>query len=285
MLEFDFRNGYLRRKYDGLKYAVKTIEEILYELSLVNKDLPLNGNSMVEAEGAMPMKRMRLDETESRIHIEEINGIKERMDIYDKEREKIIKLSRDAQKLSKQSIFSVHRNDLLQAQEKADGAKRIIVQMMDQIVTPLPSLRAGSFSGCVEEWAEGVLLLEWTKNRRILTKTELGSFVNNAEYIGALSDFTGEIGRIAVYHASQRNIEAVHEILQADLIISSYLSQFNISGAYTKKLNAVIVNYKKVEDILYELTLQRMGGKALRRDPEPTVTEDGGLTAAVNEDS
>lgn len=34
MLEFDFRNGPLRRKYDGLKYAVKAIEDIYFELSL-----------------------------------------------------------------------------------------------------------------------------------------------------------------------------------------------------------------------------------------------------------
>ena len=35
MLEFDFRNGPIRRKYDGLKYALKTIEDIVYEISLV----------------------------------------------------------------------------------------------------------------------------------------------------------------------------------------------------------------------------------------------------------
>jgi hypothetical protein len=34
MLEFDFRNGPLRRKYDGLKYCLKTIEDISFELSL-----------------------------------------------------------------------------------------------------------------------------------------------------------------------------------------------------------------------------------------------------------
>ena len=33
------------------------------------------------------------------------------------------------------------------------------------------------------------------------------------------------------------------------------------------------MNLKKVEDILYELTLQKMGGKALKRDPEPILTE------------
>ena len=102
-----------------------------------------------------------------------------------------------------------------------------------------------------------------------MLKSELGSFVTSSEYIGALSDFTGEIGRMAVVFASQRNIAAVKAILQADLIVSSYMFQFNISGSFTKKLSAVNINYKKVEDILYELNLHMMGGKALRRDPEP----------------
>jgi len=34
MMKFDFKNGQLRRKYDGVKYAVKKCENILYELSI-----------------------------------------------------------------------------------------------------------------------------------------------------------------------------------------------------------------------------------------------------------
>ena len=34
LLQFDFRNGPLRRKYDSTKYALKTLETILYELSV-----------------------------------------------------------------------------------------------------------------------------------------------------------------------------------------------------------------------------------------------------------
>ena len=34
MLEFDFRNGPVRRKYDGLKYALRNIEDVMFELSL-----------------------------------------------------------------------------------------------------------------------------------------------------------------------------------------------------------------------------------------------------------
>lgn len=127
-----------------------------------------------------------------------------------------------------------------------------------------------------------MLFLEWIRGRKILLKSELGPFISTSEYVGALSDFTGEIGRLAVVLASQRQIVSVKDILQADLIISSYLFQFNVNGNYTKKLNAVNMNFKKVEDILYELTLQKMGGKALRRDPEPPA-EEGAANSAAEE--
>lgn len=35
MLQFDLRNGALRKKYDGLKYTLKKLENVLYELSLL----------------------------------------------------------------------------------------------------------------------------------------------------------------------------------------------------------------------------------------------------------
>lgn len=117
-----------------------------------------------------------------------------------------------------------------------------------------------------------MLLLHWVEHKQVLLKSKL-AFANSAEYVGALSDFTGEIGRLAVILAASRDLEGVEAILQADLIISLYLQQFSVLGGFNKKLFAVNINLKKVEDILYELKLQRMGGKALRRDPEPVEND------------
>jgi len=33
-LQFDLRNGSIRKKYDSLKYTLKKLEQLLYELSL-----------------------------------------------------------------------------------------------------------------------------------------------------------------------------------------------------------------------------------------------------------
>ena len=36
LMQFDFRNGQLRKKFDGIKYTVKKLEQMIYELSLAS---------------------------------------------------------------------------------------------------------------------------------------------------------------------------------------------------------------------------------------------------------
>lgn len=45
LVEFDFRNGPLRKKFDGVKYDVRKIDDILYELSLVGEGVSSEGGS------------------------------------------------------------------------------------------------------------------------------------------------------------------------------------------------------------------------------------------------
>lgn len=283
MLEFDFRNGPLRRKYDGLKYALKTVEDILYELSLLH---PAS-----EFEQGPDSKRRKVEGGEDKdgeaeavtnelIDGPELDAIRQRMDTYDKLREEVIKQSRDVQKLAKQAIFSVHRGALADAQKKLDEAKKIalsILAMMEQS----PALRYGALSNSLEEWAEGAMTLEWVKNSRVASRADM-LFVNTHEYVGALSDFTGEIGRLAVASASKRDLTAVRNVLQADVAIYAGLMQINVGGKYTKKCDAVQQNLRKVEDVGYELSMLQRGARAVgkREDAPPASKDEGGQEEA-----
>lgn len=132
-----------------------------------------------------------------------------------------------------------------------------------------PGLRHGAFSNGLEEWAEGALTLEWVENQRVMPLSEMKG-VSSHEYVGALSDFTGEIGRFAVVSASKRDISAVRCVLQVDVAIAGSITLLNTSGKYTQKANAVMTNMKKIEDIVYELSMLQRGGRVGRvRDPEP----------------
>ena len=274
MLEFDFRNGPLRRKYDGLKYALKNVEDVLYELSLLHSE-----EEVAEGNAA---KRARIEGTEGSnggnggvsseqqqssapaftlLDAPELDDIRARMDAYDKLREEVIKQSRDIQKLSKQAIFSVHRGALGESKQKLDQASKLAASIL-AMIAPHPGLRAGAFSNSLEEWAEGALTLEWVQGKRIMRRADM-PFVSTSEYVGALSDFTGEIGRLAVAAASKRDIEAVRGVLQADVAIFSGLMQVNVSGKYGKKVDAVAQNLRKVEDVVYELSMLKRGARGV----------------------
>jgi predicted translin family RNA/ssDNA-binding protein len=53
MLRFDLRNGAIRKKYDGLKYTLKRMEQTLYELSLTEAGLASKptGDDYIEGPG------------------------------------------------------------------------------------------------------------------------------------------------------------------------------------------------------------------------------------------
>ena len=72
---------------------------------------------------------------------------------YDLQREKIIKTSRDVQKLGKQAIFSLHRKDFKRAEEQLDKAAGTATSLLP-LVEAQPTLRQGSYSNALEEWAE-----------------------------------------------------------------------------------------------------------------------------------
>lgn len=111
MLEFDFRNGPLRRKFDGLKYALRLVEDIIFESSLIDK----SGNES-------PTKRLKMT-VDQLVPLAELDSIRLRLEQFDIHREDVIKKSRDIQKLSKHAIFCIHRNNIEEATSKLDIAK------------------------------------------------------------------------------------------------------------------------------------------------------------------
>ncbi len=156
LLEFDFRNGPLRRKFDGIKYALKTIEDIAFELSL-QQDQGDVEQGMFFQEEQQPSKKARIEPTTEtitkttpiepsnepttpsssssfqEINREEFQAIQKRMAEYDQQREYIIKETRDIQKLAKQAIFAIVRGQISDGKQKLDKSKAIAVKLLPVI--------------------------------------------------------------------------------------------------------------------------------------------------------
>src|SRR3546814_20560696 len=94
-----------------------------------------------------------------------------------------------------------------------------------------------------QEYAEGLLLAHWVKDKRVLRKAEIG-IVNTHEFIGALSDFTGEIGRVAVAKASQRDKDTVAQVHETDVVVASAIMQIDVGGRFHKKAETENMNIR-----------------------------------------
>jgi hypothetical protein len=128
MLEFDFRNGPLRRKYDGLKYALKLVEDIVFETSLVNQ----SEEAAIEQDNK---RQKRMASSGELLCATDFDAMRSRLEHFDALREDMIKKTRDIQKQSKQAIFSLHRSQEGDATAKLDNCKLMAAALMDSAVT------------------------------------------------------------------------------------------------------------------------------------------------------
>jgi hypothetical protein len=114
----------------------------------------------------------------------------------------------------------------------------------------------------------------WLENRTIsgLDGDAFHGLIDSHDYIGGLADFTGEVGRFAVAAAAKRDTVAVRESLAADLSVQDALMRLGLPGKLGKKEEMLRTNVKKLEHVLYELSLIKASG---RKVTAATTEADG----------
>lgn len=272
-LEFDFRNGPLRRKYDGVKYILKTLQNICYDLSIASyrankpptREKPETTETVepmaVEGGEPTPEQRGAAHHRFSRTGLDELKG---RLDEYDQKREEVIKQCRDAQKASKQAIYSVHRKEQKKSEQQIAKAAQVLTALLP-IIEQEPSLRFGSYSNACEEYAEAVLFCAWMfrPGRPLLSRSdEALKLISDEEYLGGLVDFTGEVGRYAVVMATGRQKAVVQDCSFVSTLIRQHVEFAKGLRMKGDKLVALRTNCKKLQTLLYELTIAEYAGKA-----------------------
>jgi len=159
-----------------------------------------------------------------------------------------------------------------------------VKQIWDNHVHQFPGLRYGSFASALEELAEAELFVAWLQRRTsaesgqmlLLHRYELASGLLKAQdYLGALSDFTGEVGRVAVEAATNRDGAALHHCLRSTYASHRVLADVALPGKHDKKLEAAERNFWKLETIQYDLAVRSntKGGSLLSRQQPGADTE------------
>lgn len=273
LLQFDFRNGPLRRKFDGTKYALKTVETLLYELSVTGEEIS-NGPEA---------KRMKQDFS-ALVPQEELDALRQRMVHRDDLREKLIKECRDGQKAAKQSIFALHRGDKEKSKELLTKCERCIQENLLPIIGEEPQLRGGSFSNVLEEYVEGKLFYTWLFGKaddgesptgELLQPEEFIIELKPGEYLGGLCDLTGEVGRYAVQKGTIRDTDGVRLAMHTNsCILDAIQSMERIPSGVNKKMDQLRRSVEKLERMLYEMSLSEATGRRVKTSAEePNATE------------
>jgi predicted translin family RNA/ssDNA-binding protein len=187
----------------------------------------------------------------------EFEEIKAQFEAFDERREKIVKESRDILKLSKQAIYSVHRDELKTVHEKLDEAERIKARLEKEIDGE-DALRTGGFCDALAEYVEARTLLHFVEKGEVLSYKKLK--VSPEEYLLGLSDLTGELGRRAVIVATKRDVAQVKRIHECMELLYGQFVKFDFrNGDLRRKYDSIKYNLQKVERILYDLTMDHRG--------------------------
>eukprot|EP00963_Diacronema_lutheri_P006259 scaffold541_cov335-Pavlova_lutheri.AAC.4 len=204
--------------------------------------------------------------------------MKQEMTKYDAEREVVIKRSRDIQKLSKQAIFSLHRKDVVKASKQIEDALAAAKEI-EPVVQANPTLRGGSFSSALEEYAEAVIFRHYLSHGELISSQEENvNMCNIDEYLGGVLDFTGELNRFAIARATLRDLEEVERCRDLVETLMGVFLQFDLrNGSLRKKYDALKYTLKKLENTLYELSLTNAGLVTKPEEIEvPEVKMDNG---------
>jgi predicted translin family RNA/ssDNA-binding protein len=153
---------------------------------------------------------------------------------------------------SKRAIFQLQRGDMA-------GAKTGIASALAEINTTKKSvakdpqlLAEGTWRAALEECCEAIYL------ERFLSHGNLDGAVFPTEdpeiLIGGMSDFVGELARLAVLRATEgdgESVEHFHDIAQT---VIETLLQLDLTGSLRSKFDQAKQHVRKLEDIRYDLS-------------------------------
>ncbi len=173
----------------------------------------------------------------------EFIDIRQDLENIETNREELIQKSREVLKISKLIIYSLHRNDL-------ENAESLILDIKNKV----NGLAKGNFDSninkvAVQEYVEAICYYEFLKNKRMPLRKELD--VETEDYLCGLCDLTGELVRKAVNEVINQNLNKAIEI--KDLVDSIYgeFLMFNLrNGELRRKFDSIKWNLKKIDEAI-----------------------------------
>ncbi len=183
----------------------------------------------------------------------DVQDILDYMEKYEERRESLIRKARDVIKVSKQLIYSIHRDDM----ESAEKFSKKIVEEHEKLkeIAEIDLVHEGIFKVGEQEYVEGMAYYYYVKENRIPTQKELE--VNPRFYLMGICDLTGELVRKAINDAIDGDLDSALKIKKVVEDIYGHLLKFDFRDSDLRRnFDRIRRDLKKMEDIALEIKLK-----------------------------
>jgi len=158
---------------------------------------------------------------------------------YDKARERLQVLSRNATRLCGWAMVQTHRGNLNQANETLNEAKQALDEVEKLLSAHVELPQFGQVLVAFQEYAEGRLLLQMKKNGKVASLHEIGT--SSTAYLLWMLDFIGEMRRMILdCLRNDKTEDAQHLLSKMEKIYEDLFSldRTSILPNFRRKLDA-----------------------------------------------
>lgn len=173
---------------------------------------------------------------------------------YAAARRETIARSSEVLTLSKQAIFAFHRGDLPGGGALLERADKALSGLARSFKKTHGLSDEGAYRAALEEYAEARIFAQFLR-RKALGPVEAPGMDEDV-YLGGLLDFTGEAVRHAVRAATAKDEAEVRRAHRAVEAVAGELIRMDITGPLRSKYDQLKTNLRKLEEILYDLSLR-----------------------------
>jgi len=182
-----------------------------------------------------------------------IKKLKDQIERSDNIRGRIIRETHPMIREAKHAIFKVHRGEIKEAEKSLQALEKKIKSIVKE-AEQANSRNEGTLHAAVEEYLEALYFLNVIQKKSIPQK--LSFSITADEQLGALSDLTGELVRAATLEATKGHFRCIQQYRNATEELFGVLLQMNLRGALRQKRDDARRNLKRLEDILYDVSLK-----------------------------
>lgn len=173
---------------------------------------------------------------------------------YQLKRREMIRESGDALHHAKRAIFSIHRDNLKEAEKKIKECEVIFKKLHTKFKNDKKILNEGSYKAAVEEYVEASIFYQFVKTGKI---TEIKSFkIDSDVFLAGLCDVPGELYRYAIKSATKRDAKMVRKCADAAGDIVGELIEFNLTSYLRNKFDQAKQANQKIERVVYDISLR-----------------------------